>query len=196
MEIRKIENSFYQSNTYVLLADKCAWLVDIGDAKPVIDLLRLEGKELLGVFLTHTHFDHIYGLNEIAEAYPGMKVYTSYNGMQSLYSDKWNMSRYHHTPFVYAGENVEILKDKDEKKLYGNLCLRVYETPGHDWSSLCFLYDKYLFTGDSYLPQYNVVSNFPKSNKEEARQSLQLIKKLLEDEEIICCPGHGEMVIK
>lgn len=106
------------------------------------------------------------------------------------------MSRYHHTPFVYAGENVEILKDKDEKKLYGNLCLRVYETPGHDWSSLCFLYDKYLFTGDSYLPQYNVVSNFPKSNKEEARQSLQLIKKLLEDEEIICCPGHGEMVIK
>lgn len=83
MEIRKIENSFYQSNTYVLLADKCAWLVDIGDAKPVIDLLRLEGKELLGVFLTHTHFDHIYGLNEIAEAYPGMKVYTSYNGMQA-----------------------------------------------------------------------------------------------------------------
>lgn len=48
------------------------------------------------------------------------------------------------------------------------------------------------FTGDSYLPQYSLVTNFPKSNKEQALDSLEWIKVLS-----IGCniyPGHGDIV--
>lgn len=194
MEIKRFENSIYQSNTYVLTVGGSAWLVDIGDIQPVADWLRQHKLDLKGVFLTHAHYDHIYGLNDLVKMYPDIGVYTSSNGEKGLYSDKLNMSRYAGTSFVYQYGNIEVLKNSEKVSLCDGYILTAYETPGHDWSCMCFLCDKYLFTGDSYLPQYDVFTGFPKSNKNEAQQSLRFIRQLLCDRVNVCCPGHGEIV--
>lgn len=159
-----------------------------------MDRIREKNLEARGVFLTHTHFDHIYGLNALVETYPDIVVYVSENGRQGLYSDKLNMSRYGGAPFVYKYGNTVTLKNHDEIPLCDNHTLVVYETPGHDWSCLCFLCDGYLFTGDSYLPRYGVVAGFPKSDKAQARLSLRAIRQLLTERAKACCPGHGEIV--
>jgi len=66
-------------------------LVDIGDYAEIKEHF-LEQYSLQGVFLTHTHFDHIYGLNELLEDYPDVPVYTNAFGkkgnfIESLYKN-------------------------------------------------------------------------------------------------------------
>ena len=65
MNISQHINSIFNSNTY-LIEDKTydyCWLIDIGDTDYLID----KSLNIKGIILTHSHFDHIYGIYEIIE---------------------------------------------------------------------------------------------------------------------------------
>ena len=53
---------------------------------------------MVGVILTHAHFDHIYGLPELLKQYPNCKIYTNESGRETLANAKKNMSFYHESP--------------------------------------------------------------------------------------------------
>ena len=71
LQVTQIVNSVFTSNTYLVFDDEYdyCWLVDIGDYDKVADVLPI-GMEVRGVFLTHSHFDHIYGANALYRAFP------------------------------------------------------------------------------------------------------------------------------
>lgn len=194
IRVERIVNRIFASNTYVISADGSTdvWLVDVGDTENVLNILPSDSV-VRGVFLTHTHFDHIYGINELYRAFPDIEVFTSEYGKDALYSAKKNFSFYHESPIVYHGQNVRILKEGDEITLYPSIKIKVYETPGHCPSCLTYLLDNKLFTGDSYIPDAKVVSKLPKGNKALAQQSLKRILELSRNNDIY--PGHGEEVI-
>lgn len=50
--------------------DKSAFVVDPGDATPVLDKLNDEGLTLAGILVTHHHYDHTGGISELLAAYP------------------------------------------------------------------------------------------------------------------------------
>jgi hydroxyacylglutathione hydrolase len=52
-----------------------AVVVDPGDADPVLATLAREGLHLTAVLVTHHHGDHVGGLSELREAFPGLRVY-------------------------------------------------------------------------------------------------------------------------
>lgn len=192
MECKSIINSVFQSVTYFLIdkeREELA-LVDCGDAAPIIDFARQNGLNLNYIFLTHTHFDHIYGLNEVMEQYPQAAVYTSPKGILGLYDTRLNLSQYSmdHKPFRFQYENVCTLQEGDHIQ-FADEKIQVLSTPGHDWSCLSYLVSSIIFTGDSYIPGINVVTTWPKSNKIEAKDSLQRLKNL-ECLGFSICPGH------
>lgn len=193
LQLEQIVNSFFSSNTYILSEENeySVWLVDCGDAMPAIRWCETNEKKVAGVFLTHTHFDHIYGLNDLLVHNPQLKVYTSENGSVSLKSPRFNMSLFHEHPFIYEGE-VDVLHEGDNVKLYSDMELHVFDTPGHDWSCLSYRIGEHLFTGDSYIPGMKVVTNFPKSNKQQAQESLNRILQMVESCRYIC-PGHEKI---
>lgn len=87
MELYKVVNSIFTSYTYILpVGEKECWLVDCGDIDKVIEA----GWKVKGVLLTHVHFDHIYGLNELMKYMPNAVVYTNTEGQQALQNPKWN----------------------------------------------------------------------------------------------------------
>lgn len=194
LRVHKIVNSFFASNTYILYHNDVTdvWLVDCGDVLPILEWCAIYKKKIRGVFITHTHFDHIYGLNELLSFDSQIEVYTSLNGAASLSSARYNMSLFHNKTFEYKGKRL-IVKEGFEIELYPGVFMCVYETPGHDWSSLSFLVERYLFTGDSYIPNVKLVSNFPKSNKWDAQESLKKIFGLM-DKCCYVCPGHCEIL--
>jgi glyoxylase-like metal-dependent hydrolase (beta-lactamase superfamily II) len=171
--------------TYIVSIDKTAYIIDPGDVYDIIRSLRQDNMELNGILLTHAHFDHIYGLNELIASFPTVKVYTNEFGAQMLVSAKLNMSKYHEMPFeLQHPENVVILDGKTEVGPF-----KVYATPGHNPSCLTFVTDEAVFTGDAYIPGIAVVTNLPKGNKEQAQQSVRMISDLAKGRTIY--PGHS-----
>lgn len=73
-----IVNLIYNSITYILPVgnQRNCWLVDCGDVEKVIE----QGWNIKGVLLTHVHFDHIYGINNLLEVFPDARIYTNAEG--------------------------------------------------------------------------------------------------------------------
>lgn len=191
IQINEIVNSIFTSKTYILYkeGEKKAWLVDIGDIEPVLTFLREQKLIVAGVFITHGHFDHIYGIQSLVDNYPECKVYTTEFGKAALASDKLNMSRYHETPFKYEGDNVVVVHESEGIMLFDDEpTMQFYETPGHNPGCLTMVLGDKIFTGDAYIPGVGANTQVPRSNKEQAKQSMERILKLAEGKRILS--GH------
>lgn len=191
IKIHQIVNSVFTSNTFVLMDKRNnAYLVDIGDFDPI---LQLGVKEIKGVFLTHAHYDHIYGLRELLERFPNCPIYTSEWGVEALASDKLNFSRYHGDPLIIKCENVKVLSERDRIELFDSITLDVFETPGHNRSCLTFKVGNSIFTGDAYIPGIKVVTTLPNANKMDAEASKERIVAMAQGLDLY--PGHGDVYI-
>lgn len=141
------------------------------------------------VLLTHAHFDHIYGLNELCKEFPNILVYTNVFGRDMLANAKKNMSYYHETPFVYSyPDRVKVVDNREEIILNDNLTAKAIFTPGHNPSCITWIIKNCLFTGDAYIPGIQTVTNLPGGNKQQAAESIETIKKLAIGRNIY--PGH------
>lgn len=191
MKIVRIINNILNSNTYLLYDDSKSdcWLVDIGEVEPIQEIIG--NNKIKGVFLTHTHYDHIYGINRLVELFPECIIYTSQHGEEGLFSDKLNFSRYHGDSILFQGKHIKVLKEGDEVTLFPNIVLKAMYTPGHDWSCMCYYTDTLIFTGDSYIPNIKLVTSFPKSNKKEAKKSLDRILGMSKTRHVY--PGHNNI---
>lgn len=193
MEVYQIINSVFTSNTFVLTdgqSDDC-WLVDVGDINPVLQYVA--DRQVRGLLITHTHYDHIYGINKLIECFPECVVYTSEKGREGLYSDRLNFSRYHADSIIFQGNYLQILEEGDTVFLFKNVECRVLATPGHDWSCLSYYTDDCIFTGDSYIPGIKVITSFPHSDRKQAKLSLDRILQLTDTRNVY--PGHNDCVL-
>lgn len=192
MLVKQFINSIYSSNTYIISNDKKQfWLIDCGDVEEIIDSIVKEGI-IVGVFFTHTHYDHIYGINNLLRHFPRAKLFTNTFGKEALMSPKLNYSKYHQeaTPIICnRPDNIFTLYEGDKVNLSNDISIEVFETLGHDKSCLCYRLLDGFFSGDSYIPNVKVYSNFLNGNKVEALQSLERIKKLCQG--LTLYPGHG-----
>ena len=191
MVIRQVVNSIFRSCSYVLTQDGCSWLVDCGDVDRILPLV--DG-ELQGVLLTHAHFDHIYGLNNLTRLYPDVPVYTNEAGRETLFDDKLNFSKYYGAPIQldFMG-NIILLQDGDLLRLYDDIAARAVFTPGHSPCCVTWVLDDVMFTGDSYIPGLKTVTNVPHSDKAQAADSESVIRRLAEHRTVY--PGHAPEVM-
>lgn len=106
MQVRRVINDVFYSNTFILISElnDNAWIIDPGDIDKIVEILPKKCS-VKGVFITHYHFDHIYGLNSLTYLFPGLVVFATEIIATGLYSDKMNLSYYHNQSFVYQGKS-------------------------------------------------------------------------------------------
>ncbi len=188
LHVYYIVNSIFNYRTYILSEDQAdyVWLVDCGDFDKV--LAKIGNKTIKGVLLTHIHYDHIYGLKDFLESFPNGHIYTTEWGATALGDEKLNMSRYHESPLSIISENIMGCSDGEVLPLFKGVDVLMHHTPGHNPSCLTFEIGNYLFTGDAYIPNVEVVTTLPRGDKRQAAQSKKRIMKMAEGR--IVCPGH------
>lgn len=192
MIVKTIVNSIYESCSYIIhekTSCKCL-IIDCGDVSPILEYVTNNNLLVDKVLLTHTHFDHIYGLNELLHHYPDCRVLTNQFGKMALQDSKKNLSKYFELDFRFSYMNaVDVLSDFADVLFINKVSVELIPTPGHDKSSMTYIVDNNLFSGDSFIPGCNTVTTFPNSNKKDAERSYVLIIKLLNGCKLY--PGHA-----
>lgn len=192
INVETIDNTLLQSCSYLLWNEEKpdAYLVDCGDVTPIHNFLSAKGKSLKGIFLTHCHYDHIYGLRHLLEDFPQASIYASIETGQGLRNARINLSHYQGKPFELDEKvKVNLINSHSEISLFGTE-LQVLETPGHDTGCLSYQIDNRLFTGDSYIPGLPVYYKWKRSDKRLALENERRLKKLAEDCMLDVYPGH------
>lgn len=189
LKISQIVNSLFTSKTYILEEDgfDYVWLTDCGDYDKILNFVS--GKRIEGVLLTHSHFDHIYGLPALLKDFPDCKIVTNEMGLKMLGSDKLNMSKYAEIPVNVVPSAVILAKEGMSISLFEGIEAKVFDTPGHNPSCLSYAVEGYLFTGDSYMPGLKVITNLPFANKALAAESEARLKLMAGEYEVM--PGHS-----
>lgn len=195
LKVKQFLNESLTSNAYVVrLAGslECV-LVDIGEYTELKKHLALHGLSVQGLFLTHSHYDHVLGITEFVKEFPNAIVFGHQHTFESLANAKLNLSFYRDVPIEVDIPQENQIKIADENVDIASLKVTSLHTPGHNSGSLSFVISNFLFTGDSLIPGHKIVTKLKGGNKEQAQRSLKRLLDSLENVNYLA-PGHGEIV--
>ena len=192
ISVETIVNTTLNSCSYLVYdtETKKASLFDCGDVQPIIDILNRNHLELEGIFITHSHFDHIYGVNDIIAKYPSIRVYCSALTLEGMQDERINLSYMHVDDFTYKGLKNTILINGNTNVSCLDRPLEIIETPGHDKDCLSYILGDMLFSGDSFSYDFRVFTEWYRSDKQQALENESLLACMAKERRLRVFPGH------
>lgn len=184
-----------QENSYLLWDETGASVVaDPGcqtdeEKRELAAYIEKKGLSLRYILLTHAHFDHIYGVPYLMEAY-GASVFMAGEETEVLRSNSMltGAMGLPYAPEAFAFSDLV----QGQEICFGITKLEVIETPGHSPGGRCFLdsEDGILITGDSLFAGSIGRTDLPGGDYDKLIVSV--MEKLIwlpGDTDIL--PGHG-----
>jgi glyoxylase-like metal-dependent hydrolase (beta-lactamase superfamily II) len=169
----------YQTNCFIVTINNKDIIID-----PGVDALSWINKNTtnpIAILNTHGHFDHVWSNQEVKEFY-NIPIYCPKGDIFMLSNDPFSRG----TPKSKADfeinpdETIELLGKK----------IKFHFFPGHTPGCSCISIDNHMFTGDFiFLGSIGRV-DFPYSNPEDMKKSLNKILQWNDDYYLY--PGHGE----
>src|SRR5262249_6047776 len=177
-------------NCYVLRPERGAKDAIVVDPSGDATTIRLElagmGATCAGILVTHSHWDHILGLADLAEG-TGVPVY----GPEAEAAVLENPNDY------FAGMSVSLRGWKPETLLSGGetievagISFDVVAVPGHSPGHLAYFSDGALFSGDVLFAGSVGRTDLPRGDWDELLESIRSLAERFPPETVVY-PGHG-----
>ena len=86
IDIITVVNGILEENCYIIHNGRDALIVDPGsEGNKIIDAVKASNLKVIGILITHSHFDHIGALEDVKKEYPDAVVINNKNkGDQSI----------------------------------------------------------------------------------------------------------------
>jgi len=191
--LKIIPNGFLGVNTGCVFNGQKALIIDPGEEAEKI-LAELGERELAAVLLTHSHFDHIGGVDALLDAFPAARLYCHPLCGKNIADPNGNLSamtgasfQVRHTARELADAPVFTLADME---------IRTFFVPGHTADSLCYYFPQnpdhpgWLFAGDTVFQGGVGRSDFPGGDGALLVRGIREMLQTLPPETQIF-PGHG-----
>lgn len=191
LKIGKIVLSVCETNCYYVYkeGDENCIVVDPGDKGDYIyTVLKEKGLAVSCILLTHGHFDHIWGCEELRQL-SGAKVFALDEERAVLKNANLNVSDMIGRSCTIEAD--EYVHDMDVLTLNG-MKIQVLATPGHTQGSCCynFVEENTIFTGDTLFEESVGRTDFPTGSGRTLSESISTKLAPLSDD-IVVYPGHG-----
>lgn len=162
MEIERVITGTLDENCYILKKDGKCLLIDPGSDSDKIKKSMGDNK-LVGILVTHSHFDHVGALRDFLKNNRKLMVYKKSN-----------------------------LSDLEEKEIEP-FKFKCYYTPGHSNDSVSFYFDEVntLFVGDFIFKNTIGRTDLPTGSEIDMKNSLARLEEFDNDTKIYS--GHGDL---
>lgn len=161
------------NNGYIVMCPttKEGVIVDApAEPEKLLNALERAGTRIKAIIITHSHSDHIAGLEEI-RLVTGAPVLAQKDDAMDL-------------------TQVDSILDDGQTITIGRVSLDAIHTPGHTPGSICLLTAGHILTGDTLFPGGPGATSTPEQFQRELRSITS--KLLVLPEDIVVCPGHGD----
>jgi hydroxyacylglutathione hydrolase len=181
------------TNCYLVIDDTTGTCVlfDAPDntVEPVLDYVQREKLNLIGLWLTHGHFDHVASHQVVRDRFPNVQILIHREDEFMLRAPQAKLFQ---LPFTIPPGKADRLIEDGEKLSIGNLTCEVLFTPGHAPGHVCFYFesDKTLVGGDLIIGGAVGRTDLPGCDEEDLAESVRRIMRLPPDTTLL--PGHGE----
>jgi hydroxyacylglutathione hydrolase len=169
--------------------DGC-WIIDCGmDPDPMLRRIEERGLQPRGLLLTHCHYDHIGGVEELFGRFGPLPTRVHPIELGWNRDPELNLSAMSGWPCI-APQPEHTYEDGDELDLGGS-AWRVLHLPGHSPGSVGLLNARSncLVAGDTLFAGSIGRVDFPTSDEQAMRRSLARLVELPPETRVL--PGHG-----
>jgi hydroxyacylglutathione hydrolase len=168
--------AFNDNYLWVIIQNQHAWVVDPGDANPIIELFEKENITLKGILITHHHLDHIGGAEQLL-----------------TWAKKSNQPSPIAIGPLHPGISFldRVIEDQDEVELFSQVIARVLTVPGHTLSHVSYYLAQSIFNPAPrlYCGDTLFATGCGRLFEGSANDMYLSLKKFaqLPDETLVCC---------
>ncbi len=197
------------SRMYCIINAENALVIDPCLSTKAKKFLSQRKLQHITILLTHEHIDHISGVNMLRNL-TECEVICSTKCAERISDSRKNAAAYMEGMYAMRSkeelEQIQALNllnytcyadktfDKEVIFKWHDLQIKCIEMPGHSPGGMVIVInDKYIFSGDNYIPGIKVITKLPGGNKKEYEDHVKPFFNNLNSGSIIY-PGHGEAV--
>lgn len=180
-------------NTYFVIEEGKCLIIDPGsNADGILEVIAKDNLKVLGIVLTHAHFDHFIACNELNRKLD-VPLYVHPNGLELLYDPMKNVSGKFriYQPLILHPDVMVSTINENTTEIEG-FKVKIFHVPGHSPDGICLYFEKegVVLTGDALFKLSIGRTDFYGGNQQELIKNIK--EKLLTlPKNTIVYPGHG-----